>query len=135
MDLLDRIKGQVAGALGGAPGQHDGLVSSIMGMLNEGGTGGLAGLARQFREKGLGDVVGSWISTGKNLPISASQIQNVLGTERLQQLAAGAGVPLQEIGAKLATVLPHVVDKLTPDGQMPKGGLLEKGLDFLKKQF
>ena len=132
MGLLDQITSQVANALGSTPGQHDGLVNSILGMLNEGGTGGLA---KQFQGKGLGDVVGSWISTGKSLPISASQIQSVLGTERLQQLAAGAGVPLQEIGAKLATVLPYVVDKLTPDGQMPQGGLLEKGMDFLKKQF
>jgi uncharacterized protein YidB (DUF937 family) len=105
-----------------------------MGMLNESGTGGLAGLARQFQEKGLGSIVSSWIGTGQNLPISAQQIQSVLGSERLQQLAASAGVPVQDIGAKLASVLPHVVDQMTPNGQLPQGGILEKGLDFLKNK-
>ncbi len=37
--------------------------------------------------KGLGGVIASWIGTGQNLPVSAAQIQSVLGG-RLGQAAS-----------------------------------------------
>ncbi len=96
--------------------------------------GGLSGLVQAFQQKGLGDIVSSWISTGENLSVSAEQIQNGLGTGLLQQFANTAGLSPETASSKLAEILPGIVDKLTPDGKIPESGLLEQGLNFLKAQ-
>ena len=78
-----------------------------------------------FNQKGLGDIVNSWISTGQNLPISAEQIQAVLGSSQVQALAARGGHRPAGGEAAIAQILPHLVDKATPNGQIPAaGGLL-----------
>ena len=59
------------------------MASSVIQMLNN-QPGGLSGLLQQFHDKGLGGLVTSWVSTGQNLPISADQIQHVLGSEQVK---------------------------------------------------
>lgn len=133
MGLLDELVGKASGMLGGAQGcQEQGLLDAVMGMLSGGQGGGLSGLVQNFKDKGLGDIVSSWISTGQNLPISADQIKAGLGSETIQSMAAKVGVSPDDLSAQLSQVLPGVIDKLTPDGTVPEGGLLEKGLGFLK---
>ncbi len=131
MSLLDDIKDKALGAMKGETG---GLMDGIHNMLASKESGGLAGIVDSFKEKGLGGIISSWISTGKNLPISADQIQQALGTEKIQQLAEKAGMSLEDVKAKLAEYLPNIIDKLTPDGKVPEPGLLQKGLDFLKSK-
>jgi len=36
---------------------------------------------------------------------------------------------------KLSTVLPPVVDQLTPEGAIPQGDILQQGLNFLRNRF
>ena len=57
-------------------------------------THGLPGILDKFKTSGLGDVVASWVGTGSNLPISPEQLQNVLGGESLQAMAAKLVLPL-----------------------------------------
>jgi len=134
MGLLDDITGSVKSALSGGGGQGS-LMESIQHLLTSSETGGLAGLVTKFKEKGLGDTIASWIGTGENLPISHDKIQQVLGNNTLQQLAAKAGISTDEISKKLATLLPQVIDKLTPNGKLPEGGKIAEGLSMLKDQF
>jgi uncharacterized protein YidB (DUF937 family) len=95
--------------------------------------GGLSGLLQQFHDKGLGGLVTSWVSTGQNLPISADQIQHVLGCEQVKELAARVGISPDAVNSHLAQLLPVLVDKLTPNGQVPQSGsLLEEGMGMLK---
>jgi uncharacterized protein YidB (DUF937 family) len=94
--------------------------------------GGLQGLIKAFQDKGLGDIIASWVSTKPNLPISAEQIQSVFGNEQIQAIAQKLGMDSQAASSGLASVLPTVVDKLTPDGAVPEGGMLDKGLAMLK---
>ena len=126
MGLLDSVLGGVMGAMQGQ-GQSGGgadLVRAVIGMLgNDGAHGGLEGLVRQFTQGGLGDVVQSWISSGQNLPVSADQLQGVLGDERIGAMAQQLGLNPGDLAGQLSQVLPQVVDQLTPQGQMPKGGL------------
>lgn len=131
MGLFDELVGKAAHLFGGAEGENQGLLQNVMEMLSS-KEGGLSGLVQSFQEKGLGDVISSWISTGQNLPINADQIKQGLGSETIQNMAAKAGVSPDDLSAKLSEILPGVVDKLTPDGTIPEGGLLEKGLEFLK---
>lgn len=131
MGLLDDIKDKV---LGGLKGEMGGLMDGVHSMLGSKESGGLVGLVESFKEKGLGNIISSWIGTGKNLPISAEQIQQALGKEKIQQLAEKAGMSPEDVKAKLTEHLPNIIDKLTPDGKMPEPGVLQKGLDFLKSK-
>lgn len=133
MGLFDDVVGKLSGMLGGE-GEEKGLLGGIMDMLSGGEEGGLGGLVQKFKDKGLGDIVSSWISTGENLPINADQIKEALGSETIQNLAAKIGISPDELSAKLSQFLPGVIDKLTPDGSLPEGGLLEKGIEFLKSK-
>jgi len=103
---------------------HAGLVTAAMEALGGSSGSGLGGLVEAFQAKGLGDVVASWIGTGQNLPVSAEQIQSVLGSGLVQQLAARVGLPAEAASALLAQILPQAVDRLTPEGTVPAGGLL-----------
>jgi uncharacterized protein YidB (DUF937 family) len=131
MGLLDSVVGALAG---GQSGVSNPLLNIVMQLINNPQTGGLGGLIQSFEQGGLGDVVKSWVSTGQNLPISAEQIKAVLGGGQLQDIASQLGVSTEQASGGLADLLPQVVDKLTPNGQLPEGGdLLAQGLDMLKK--
>ncbi|KQW68860.1 MAG: YidB family protein [Methylibium sp.] len=117
MGLLD----SVIGALGGSQGSGQGdALQAVIAMLARGGqgSGGLDGLVQQFQQGGLGDLIASWVGTGQNLPVSASQLQDVLGSDMLSQFAQQLGLPPGEAAGQLSQLLPQVVDKLTPNGQL-----------------
>jgi uncharacterized protein YidB (DUF937 family) len=129
MGLFDAISSQVLGSLSGASGeQHAGLLEAVSGLLNNPQIGGISGLVAIFEKQGLGGVVSSWVGTGQNLPISAEQLQSVLGNEQIQAIAQRMGLSTQDVSSHLSQLLPAVIDKMTPNGQVPAnsdlGGLL-----------
>jgi len=130
MGLFDDLLGKVTGKSGG--GAEVQLVDAVTGMLGNQNTGGLAGLVDQFTKNGLGDVVSSWVGTGKNLPISADQITQALGGSQLGDLAKQAGLSPENASSLLANVLPGLVDSLTPNGKMPEGDMLQQALSMFK---
>lgn len=131
MGLFDEVK-SLAGLGGSAqPEQHAGAVSAVMEYINSPQVGGISGLQQMFQEKGLGSVVSSWIGTGQNLPISADQLQSVLHSGALEQVAAKAGMDPSQLTSMMSTLLPHVVDKLTPNGEVPEGGALSQMMKAL----
>lgn len=124
MGLLDSVMGAVMGQV-----QQQGGVAAVLGQLlaNDGAGGGLRGLVEKFNEAGLGDVVGSWIGKGENLPVSADQLREVLGSDLVGQLAGQLGVDPAQASGQLAELLPGLVDKLTPQGVAPENGLGDTG--------
>lgn len=130
MGLFD----EVLGAVGGQAGRGNPLLSLAMQLIGGNG-GGLTALLDQFRSRGLGQVADSWVSTGSNLPISPQQISDVLGAPQLQQLARQFGLSADALPKELAGLLPQVVDKLTPTGQVPSQLPDLGGLDDLLKNF
>lgn len=130
MGLFDQVVGALSGNQSGG---GNALLETVMQLVNNPQTGGLGGLVQSFQQGGLAEIVNSWVSTGQNLPISAEQIQSVLGNSTLQDLAAKLGMSNEQISGGLAAMLPQVVDQLTPNGEVPQGGdLLAQGLDLLK---
>lgn len=122
MGLLDTIT-QIAGqAIASGNGDQSGLLQGILGMVSQ-HEGGLAGLVQAFQSKGLGEVAASWVGTGANLPISADQIQQVLGSGALGGLAEKFGMSSEDVSGRLSELLPQVVDKLTPNGEVESGSL------------
>lgn len=133
MGLLDQVVGAVSKMSGQSAQTDNSLLSSVLQLVNNPQTGGLSGLVESFQKGGLAKAVNSWVSTGRNIPVSAEQIQSVLGNEKIQNLASKLGINTNQVSAQLAEVLPQVIDKLTPNGTMPEAGdLLSKGLDLLK---
>ena len=133
MGLLDQVAGAV-GAMSGQQGEGgNALLNSVLQLVNNPQTGGLSGLVQSFENGGMGEIVKSWVSTGQNLPISAEQIQSVLGSGQLQSLASQAGLDTNQFSGQLAELLPQVVDKLTPNGTIPENNdLMAQGMDLLK---
>lgn len=81
---------------------------------------------------GMGDVVKSWLGNGQNMPISADQIESALGSGPIANLAAKAGITPDEAKNAITQLLPQVMDKLSPNGQIASGGLLESALSMLR---
>ncbi|RFU47817.1 YidB family protein [Paraburkholderia sp. DHOC27] len=121
MSLFDTI----GSLLGQSPegGGHQALVTSALEFVNN-QPGGLNGLIQQFKDKGAGDIIGSWISNGENQPISPDTLHNVLGSDTVTNLAAKAGVQPDQVAGLLSQILPHVVNAATPNGEVPAEGQL-----------
>ena len=132
MGLLDSVLGSLAQGGSGSGGNP--LLETVLSMVNNPDTGGLAGLLQKFQEHGLGNVADSWVSTGKNLPISGDQIQEALGSGALGDIASKLGLSTGDVSSQLADLLPGVVDKLTPNGQVPDMGSLGDLLGSLTKR-
>ena len=130
MGLLDNLENQALGKVLG--GTSNPLASGLLQMIQN-QPGGLQGLVQNFHDKGLGGIAQSWVGNGQNLPISSDQIHQVLGSDQVKALAAKAGISPDAAGGAIAQLLPGIIDKLTPNGQVPAhnnvmdmvGGLLQ----------
>ncbi len=121
--------GNLAQNIGG--GQNN-LLPIILSVLQS-RQGGLSGLVNAFQQQGLGNVVQSWIGTGANQPISPDQVTQVLGHDQVQQVADEAGISHEEAKTGIAAMLPQIVDRLTPNGELQEhGDLMSKGMEMLK---
>ena len=108
--------GFLDGLLGGAVGAE--MATVVNSLIQQ--HGGVQGLVTQLEQQGLGAVARSWVSNGPNQSISADQLQQVFGSGVIGQLAAKAGLSPQDLVRQLSQALPAAVDKLTPDGTIPK---------------
>src|SRR3974390_336688 len=115
MGLFDNLENQTLSKMLG--GSANPLATNLLQMIQS-QPGGLQGLLQSFHDKGLGGVVSSWVGTGQNLPISASQIQQAMGSDQVKQLAAKVGISPDVAGPAIAQLLPALIDKLTPNGQV-----------------
>ncbi|RQS66113.1 DUF937 domain-containing protein [Burkholderia sp. Bp8963] len=122
MGLLDIVGGLIGGEAGG--NSQSALLSAALEFVNN-QPGGLNGLIEKFKAGGAGDIIGSWVGTGENQPISADALQNVLGSDAIGALASKFGVDPQQASGILAQVLPHVVNHATPSGEVPADGQVD----------
>jgi uncharacterized protein YidB (DUF937 family) len=119
MGIFDSLENSPA--LKGALGQLESAVLPVVlsEVLGSGGQGGLTAIVAKLQQSGLGDQVKSWIGNGQNLPITAEQLQQVLGSDTVRQLAAKYNIPVDQITQILAQQLPKAVDHASPDGKLP----------------
>jgi uncharacterized protein YidB (DUF937 family) len=95
------------------------LLSSLLGLITDQSQGGFAGFLDRFRQAGLSDRADSWVSTGANSSLSNKQVESVLGTETINEMARQAGVDEETTKTALGKMIPSVVDSLTPAGVVP----------------
>ncbi|MBZ9962945.1 YidB family protein [Mesorhizobium sp. BR1-1-2] len=82
--------------------------------------GGLGGLLDKLKNSGHGNVADSWVGTGQNQPINPNDLGNAIGPQVIREIAQRTGLDEQELLKQLSAALPGIVDKLTPNGQVPQ---------------
>lgn len=136
--LDDLAKSGNLGSIGDMISNNPDLVKAAGSLLNNedssvGGGGGLSEILSQLQASGLGEQVESWLSNGANKSVTSDQISSALNSDTLKQYAEKAGIDMSQVGAALATVLPGLIDQLTPDGKQPSGDALSNLLGSLTR--
>jgi len=139
MGLLDGLLGSVMGGMMGSGTSTQGaqggnpMIMMALQMLQQ--NGGIEGLLAKFQQAGMGQQAQSWIGTGQNMPISPDALSQIFGQGQLGQIAQQLGMTHQQAADGLAQSLPHVIDQMTPDGQIPAehNDLVAQALAILQK--
>ncbi len=136
MGLLDSLIGSaVSQMLGG--GNKANLINLVLGMLQGGQQGGQAGgglgsIIEQFTRAGFGQQAQSWVGTGANMPISPEDLMKVFGQGQMQQWGQQLGLDSQQTAGSLSSVLPEIINQLTPKGQVSQGNEFDSLLNSLR---
>jgi uncharacterized protein YidB (DUF937 family) len=135
---LGDILGQV---LGGGAQRGGGLGAILGGMLGGGGgggggagAGGLGGLLEQMGRTGYGEQARSWVSTGQNQPIAPDAMEQIFGRDGIAAIARQANLSEAEASQGLSALLPEVVDRVTPGGEVPDLDSLSASVGDLTRQ-
>ena len=131
MGLLDGLLQNVLGA--SAEQGQGSMIQAALQVLQQ--NGGLPGILSKFEHGGMADHVGSWVGTGANMPINGAQLQEILGSGSIGEIAQRLGMSHGDASSGLAQVLPNLIDKLTPTGQIPAdhGDIVERARAMLEK--
>jgi uncharacterized protein YidB (DUF937 family) len=129
--------GDILGQMMGGGQRGAGGLGDILGQVLGGGAGsggGLGGLLRQFESAGLGDQARSWVSPGQNQPLSPDALGRVFGADGLAAIARQAGLSERDTTTGLAQLLPEIIDRATPQGQVPDEDQLAGTLQDLMRR-
>ena len=138
--MFDAILQDISSRFGISIDRAKQLLGMLIALIFNEKRGGAAGFVDLFRSRGLGDAVSSWIGSGPNQPISATQLESALGSDLIGSIASRAGVDHHIAGSALAAMLPDVFHNLTENGQVPTGasipdrllGYVDSVGDFMK---
>lgn len=87
---------------------------------------GLTDLIGKLSAGGVSPQVNSWVGQGANQPVQPGQLGSALGQNVLAELSQRTGMSQQELLGQLATVLPQIINHMTPNGRMPTLADLER---------
>lgn len=122
MDLKSMAIKMVMEKLGGG---DENAVSGALGSLLGGGADGdldLGGLVGKFAGGDLGGALQSWLGDGDNEAVSADQVTNALGADKVSEFAQQLGIGQEEAGGALSDLLPNLIDQNSSGGDL-LGGL------------
>jgi len=120
MDMMKLATQLLASKLGGNAGGNSDMVQNVIGSLLGGNSGGLdlGSLVGNLKSSGLDDVAESWLGDGDNAHISRSQIESMLGSDKIQNAAQQLGADQNDLLRGLQNMLPQVVDKSSSGGSL-----------------
>ena len=122
---LGDVLGQVLGGALGGRGSAGAM----------GAGGGLGDILAQLQNAGYGEQADSWVGRGENKPIPAEAMPDIFGRDGLSEIARRAGVTEDEASRGLSQLLPEVVDRVTPQGEVPGFDTLTHSVDDLAQRF
>jgi uncharacterized protein YidB (DUF937 family) len=123
MGILNRLSGLLGG------GKKGGIAEVVQALIDQ--FGGIDALIDKLRSSGLSAQLETWIGTGENSPAGAKKIEEALGSDAIAGIAERLGIDPKEAAAKVAVALPKVIDRLTPAGRLPEGGISMDSIDNL----
>ena len=132
MDIKSLAVGMLAKKLGG----NNAAMGNVLGSLIGGGNSmDIGGLVSGLQSKGLGDVAESWLGDGANKAISADQLKDVLGADKVSAAAAELGTDEGSLLDSLKDAVPQMVDQSSKGGSLldSVGGV--GGLASMAKKF
>ena len=135
MDLLKMGKDLLSSKLGGGGGDSGaGIMDALSGLT--GGEGlDIGGIADKLKEGGLGDQVSSWLGDGENQPVSAEQLTNALGAEKMGEMASKLGVEPGAAAETLSQAVPSLMDKMSAGGGFLDAATSGNPMDMAKNLF
>jgi uncharacterized protein YidB (DUF937 family) len=128
-DVLGGLTGDRGGG-GGGGGAMGALLPVLAGVLASGGLNKIMG---GLKTNGLSAQADSWVGTGANEAVSGRDVEQAMGKEQIQQIAQKLGVSESQAADAVAQALPQVVDKVSPQGQLPPEQDLDAAFDKLAK--
>lgn len=79
----------------------------------------LGGLVSKMQgSSGLSDIVGSWLGDGDNKSISGQQVNDIFGSDRVNEFASSMNIDANSAQDQLAKLVPEMVDKSSSGGQL-----------------
>lgn len=79
--------------------------------------GGLQGALDKLRNVGLGSQVKSWVDPEQsNNNVAPQNVQQLFDDRQVEQVAEQTQVPKQDIYGAISSVLPQIINSLTPQG-------------------
>lgn len=121
--VLGSVLGQVTGNNNNAPQAGGGVqslliavVPLILGWVQQ--QGGLQAALEKLKGAGLGNQVQSWVDPNQsNSEVPTQQLQSLFNPADIEQVAVQAQAPKEQVYSAIASVLPQVIDSLTPQGE------------------
>lgn len=91
------------------------VVPLILGWVQQ--QGGLQAALEKLKGAGLGSQVQSWVDPNQsNSEVPTQQLQSLFNPADIEQVAEQAQAPKEQVYGAIASVLPQVIDSLTPQG-------------------
>ena len=130
--MIEKLLGMLLGKAGS--GAQGNLLGALLPMLLGGGDGGLdiGSILGKLQSGGMSGKVDTWVGGGNNERLTSRDVKRTIDPAMLEALAKKAGVSKRQAADGLGKLLPNVVDKLSPSGQMLEGQDLEDGIGGLK---
>ena len=133
MDFMQLGAQLLASKMGG--GANSNVITSALGglMADKDGQANLGGLIGAMQGKGLGSIAESWLGDGKNEDITADQVRDVVGKDKVAAMASELNTDEGSLLESLKDVLPQLIDKSSSGGSLldNAGGLLGMAKKFL----
>ncbi|WP_410209866.1 YidB family protein [Aquirhabdus sp.] len=145
------LGGLLGGLLGGGqqPAQADGqsggfslggnspqllaaLLPLVLGWVQQ--QGGIGNVLSSLSNSGLGAQAQSWIGGGENHPVDPQAVGQVFGADQIAQVASQVGVSPEAVQNGLASLLPHVINQLTPNGDTSTAGAADNEIGAILGQ-
>jgi uncharacterized protein YidB (DUF937 family) len=113
------INSKRSGDAGSALGVDD-LTSALSRLTGGSGSGDfdLGSLLSKMNSGGLGAVAQSWLGDGSNDAISASQVTDMFGADKISEFATMLGLSNEEAAGGLSDALPEMVDNASRGGSL-----------------
>ena len=100
---------------------------------------GLTEVVDNLRRHGLEQQAESWIKSVPNIDVSGEELgkaleKSPLSSQWVESTAKAAGLTTPDTLDHLAHILPAVIERLSPRGELPSGPVVQASLEIMRKQ-